>query len=429
MSKLAPNSSRPNTPRTRSYTEVQAAVVKPFEHQTQLNTQGTSNQIPTMPTAVATIDPGIPKKNRRQPARHRESLDLDDIMDGSENELTPQPKKLVLTPKSAQLTSGETRDLLEFLSEGPPEPTSPPASTSSTTFLDGKNHKSGRFRNIVSRLTGNTAREEPADPVLRSSINTISRPPVPLATKRSIPNVSARAALLQTSYQDAPASPTRVHNISTPRKGPSEWDRTKDLIEAGFKRPIDPSITKSPSRSLNGREAEQLYPPTPRKPVPAFHISNSNTVEPPPSPSRLQQGMISSPVTAKVEPTPSPPVNLPTHKPSEIPPLLVEDEIREFQKHIARAETVEECQLLVELLLSRCNLLPKDNQKEPSPVKASPPAIYQEDAESQVVELLLGESSHPGLPDFDEHTFSPDPFSNGIVSSPKDISDDDQPSI
>lgn len=429
VSKLPPNSSRPNTPRTRSYTEVQAAAVKPFEHQTQADTQIISNQIPTMLTAVATIDPGMPKRNRRQPARNRESLDLDDIMDGSDSELTPQPKKLALTPKSAQLTSGETRDLLEFLSEGPPEPTSPPASTSSsTTFLDGKNHKSGRFRTIVSRLTGNnTAREEPADPVLRSSINTTSRPQAPLTPKPSIPNVSARVALSQTSYpQDIPHSPTRVHNnIPTPRKGPSEWDRTRDLGETGFKRPIDPSITKSPSRSSNGRETEQLYPSTPRKPVPVY-VSNNNTVEPPPpSPSRLQQDMTLTPITAKVESTPTP---TPADPPSEILPLVVEDEIREFQKHIARAETVEECQILAQLLLLRCNILPKDTQKPPSPSKASPPVIYQEDAEVQVVELLLGESSHNDLPEPDEHPTSCGPSPNGTVSSPKDISDDDQSS-
>lgn len=399
VSGLSPGNTRPSTPRTRSYTEVQVVAIKPFEHQNQGETRSSSLKRPTMPTAVAHVDPNNFKKNRRPPARHRESLDLDEIMDGSDEEL-PLPKKPALTPKSAQSTSTATRDLLQFLSEGPPEPISPPASTASATFLDGRNAKSGRFRNIVSRLTGSTVREEPAESVLRSSLNNPIRP-TPLNTKRSIPNVSARAALLQTSYpQDGPISPTRTQSTSGFRKVHSEMDHSKDLTEVAVKKPADNTSIKSVPRHLNGRDPEHSYPSTPRKPVPSLNMPNTSTANPPSSPNTTQQNktlthMAKKELVSSSNPDPSTPN-------SGVSLSLPEEDIRAFQKQMARAGTVEECCILFDMMLSRCHL-PKNGEKPNAIPEAKSSVKYPEDVESHVVEVLLGESGDGKFHDF--HSF------------------------
>ncbi|GJJ07337.1 hypothetical protein Clacol_001538 [Clathrus columnatus] len=383
----SPSDTRPTTPRTRSYTQIQTTPVTFLSHQD--NDRISTSKRPTMPTAVTTVDPTNPKRNRRPPARNRESLDLDQIMNGSDDELAVQPKKPLLTPKAAQLTSSGTRDLLEFLSEGPPEPLSSPLALS-TNFSDGKNAKSGRLRNIVSRLTGNSTREEPSDSVLRHPVSSSATRPTPLNTKRSIPNVSARAALLQTSYpQDTPISPTHVRDISNSRGRGSEWDRAKEPTEVTPKKQNDFSNIKALPRHSNG---EHSYPSTPRKPVPVFDLSKT-AVEPPPNKPQSSIHLPPSEIVTNAETTTSLTLTDPVmFSPDESPHLPSEEDINAFRRHVARAGSADECRVLIDMLLSRYHLLPRNEEKEYIIPKVESLAINDKDVETQVVELLLGEN-------------------------------------
>ncbi|KAG9128188.1 hypothetical protein FRC07_003738 [Ceratobasidium sp. 392] len=76
---------------------------------------------------LATL-PATPSR-RRGPARRQESIDLDDII----NEPVTPRRANGLAPKPAHQTAN-TRDLIDFLSEGPPEPYQPPRSSSSAAI-------------------------------------------------------------------------------------------------------------------------------------------------------------------------------------------------------------------------------------------------------------------------------------------------------
>ena len=163
------------TPRSRSFTDARAPTSFSISQWENLEPPSTHTEM----TSVMANSPSIPKQTRRRPARNRESIDLDDLMDGSDDDMIAPARKIPLTPKSAQTTESGTRDLMDFLSEGPPEPpliVSPPSSTS---MAESRGVKQGRFRTIVSRLTGGASgerlsarSEDPySDPFQRPSIN------------------------------------------------------------------------------------------------------------------------------------------------------------------------------------------------------------------------------------------------------------------
>lgn len=106
----------------------------------------------TVDTSVGTAKRRRPQKGR---ARNRESLDLDDVIDGDEDPVEKQP----MTPKAPVPvgTSASTRELMDFLAEGPPE--SPPSPPRSQTPVPNEKPK-GRFGRMVSRLGRGSSTEQ-----------------------------------------------------------------------------------------------------------------------------------------------------------------------------------------------------------------------------------------------------------------------------
>lgn len=150
---------------------------------------------------------GMPAR-KRGVARNRESLDLDDIMNGSDDEPTApstnapslndgEPRRgafaspastharsVTSTPtKAAGGVSRTTRDLMDFLEQGPPDmlptnspldgrPSAPQDSSSST----GKGSKGGRLAGMMRRLTRGASVEHLKARVREDAAN---RPPLP----------------------------------------------------------------------------------------------------------------------------------------------------------------------------------------------------------------------------------------------------------
>ncbi|OCH94528.1 hypothetical protein OBBRIDRAFT_789216 [Obba rivulosa] len=130
---------------------------------------------PSFPPATPSKSDGMPKqfsgsqsKRTRKTVRNRESMDLDDIMNGSgDEEPAGTPGRASLSPSTRTNGTSSTRkphiskaarELIAFLEEGPPGevpsfPHSPSANASVLSFESTKTAKSGRLQRMVSKLT------------------------------------------------------------------------------------------------------------------------------------------------------------------------------------------------------------------------------------------------------------------------------------
>ncbi|TBU43298.1 hypothetical protein BD309DRAFT_864596 [Dichomitus squalens] len=172
---------------------------------------GSQNAAPPPPSA------GMPKRTRKKQV-NRESMDLDEIMAGSDGEdvdveeVRP-PASLPASPRtpggSRPHISKAAQDLIAFLEEGPPEEPSYSSSVNASVIsFESTKTRSGRLQRMMSRLTlggsreslnGSISEEQPKTPRSLSrkgsKMGMVTSPPPSykggsLQSKRSIPNVS-----------------------------------------------------------------------------------------------------------------------------------------------------------------------------------------------------------------------------------------------
>ncbi|KAL6307196.1 hypothetical protein BKA93DRAFT_118541 [Sparassis latifolia] len=160
--------------------------------------------------------PGQPQRTRRVMG-NRESIDLEDVMAGSDNDtvgVVPQAATKPTSPRPKAkdpYVSQSARDLIDFLDEGPPEePKFPHAISANASVISFESSKSkaGRFSRMMSKLTigGSTEKlsgryESQGMPRLPRTLgrkpSKSAMPPPPaymqqslsLSPKRSLPNV------------------------------------------------------------------------------------------------------------------------------------------------------------------------------------------------------------------------------------------------
>ncbi|QRW01744.1 hypothetical protein RhiLY_00741 [Ceratobasidium sp. AG-Ba] len=228
---------------------------------------------------LATL-PGTPSR-RKGPARRRESMDLDDIIN---EPVTPRNRSGGLAPKPAHQTAN-TRDLIDFLSEGPPEPYHPPRSASSSAIDTGnaansKPKQSGRwFRRLVGGSSSSTERAVAIPDVVPDVIRTLGKQKS--ATNIRGASTSSAFGGSATAYGKIPPSPalsldtalqpqspvTLVRKVSPSRKAVPAW---------------------SPDESRSGTASVPQSPPVP--------VSAMSTPEPPqPKPLRSEPDVFTAP--------------------------------------------------------------------------------------------------------------------------------------
>lgn len=132
---------------------------------------------------------GRPPRTRKI-QRNRESLDLDDIMGDSDDErpaVDTQSKPAASRNGRPMKVSASTRELIDFLAEGPPDFPQPPFPTSPPSLDGGKQRGSGRLQRMMSKLSmGNSDKSKTSE--------SPSRPRrVTLQSKPSITNISPLA--------------------------------------------------------------------------------------------------------------------------------------------------------------------------------------------------------------------------------------------
>ncbi|KAI0650830.1 hypothetical protein C8Q79DRAFT_902758 [Trametes meyenii] len=241
--------------------------------------------------------PGAPQRTRKV-GRNRESLDLDDVMNGSDGEdtaadaggsppppppVSPPPMRTPTTPRSPEAMSPRTgkphisraaQDLIAFLEAGPPEePAYNPSMNASVISFESSKTRSGRLQRMMSRLTLGGSKEslngsipEEATPRQRTvsrknsgKVGMSSPPPSfkasSLTSKRSIPDV-------------VNAQPYPNVIVATPPPRPVLQTAASILTEP-------PSTTSSShtSREDVSSQAPSLTRRSTRKAVPVFEDS------------------------------------------------------------------------------------------------------------------------------------------------------------
>ncbi|TFK25917.1 hypothetical protein FA15DRAFT_667903 [Coprinopsis marcescibilis] len=409
------------------------------------------------PKAVNGGQSGMPPRTRVK-QRNRESIDLDDIMAGSEEEdAIPVPNRQARAPVSPKRTtkvSSSTRDLMDFLAQGPPD-SGPPANpisregrqmvnflaegppTYGHTAVPSEKPKTNRLQRMISKLSiGELKGKNPesfAKPLGHNRTGTnggypqpqhTAAPPNPLASlaNRPIPprpprapqpisppsspsqvSLAESASRKVTASQDTSSIRTTTSIPTSPSKYVTPAAATHDIPSS---RPVPQTNGNDTAKFEHARDASALdtqhvLPPKPmRKPVPSVAHPSS-------APPTTKITTSTTPTTSNATPAAAAPVAAPT-KPSE--PGVSETDARDMQRLISNATSADECRLIVDMFLTRAGIKPTTTGAEkevpyPSPTpslnKNPQTAVNDAALECSVVDMLLsgsGSSSSVSTP-------------------------------
>ena len=287
-----------------------------------------AEQPPTNGSAGRQNNSGTPARTRKV-ARNRESIDLDEIIGGSDGDeedgAGSDDNATLNTPTSAKPNrpkpkpahiSQSARDLIAFLEEGPPtSPESPPRSSNASVSvfsLESTKSRSGRFSRMMSRLTasgsadkmngrrGEGDEEQPRTPrtprILgrKASMNNLHPPPSykapSLSSKRSFPNVVVVSPPRPYPSQ-APKLPSPVPSLPSSLSSP-QWQPASPVPSTAPLLPRSISVASSqastddssshafPVRRTSVRKAVPTWdekvevpPPVPALAIPADNVS------------------------------------------------------------------------------------------------------------------------------------------------------------
>ncbi|CAE6435961.1 unnamed protein product [Rhizoctonia solani] len=369
---------------------------------------------------------------KRGPARRRESMDLDDIIN---EPITPRRggANASLVAKPAHQTAN-TRDLIDFLSEGPPGPAIHIARSPSQGTIDSigpsvksKPSGSGRwFKRLVGGASTSTERSASVPDVPEPALRILGK-------QRSEKNLRGTSTSGLSGYGKVPPSPalsvdTGLHphpslnlgrRVSPNRKAVPAWneDGTPRLVEPNQ---IQIQTTLSPQRDVFGvsgphssEPARSLSPASSkpslrRVPVPKLDDDTSSRAdvsehglqlipEPVSAPKSPELGL-SKPERRRPENIHSPSAKVqdksreatrPTSPVGNITP----SQAAELRAAIAHATSADECRMLLDLVLGQWGL------GRPAPELSSVPPLsagcsdFDDTDEAMAVDMLLGEGT------------------------------------
>ncbi|KAH9833797.1 uncharacterized protein C8Q71DRAFT_860069 [Rhodofomes roseus] len=508
-SKSFTSSSAPSSAAAR-YRSISISDSPHPRHESRRSQDRLPNGMPANLTAINTQKPsrqpsksnptGMPTRTKKV-ARHRESLDLDDVMNGSGEEgeeeevpipsLPPPPPRTPSRTASAAPTpispakpqsphvSASARELIAFLDEGPPEePESQRnsvANASVISFESSKTARTGKLSRMMSKLTiGNGGSQErlngrygddpPKTPrSLGRKPSTNFGPPTAfkssLSSKRSFPNVVVSPPRVAPHHGDGTQTPTPPQSISSSTRmvSPSPTNSTAPLnprTVSVASSTSDESHALSPLRNgsvrktwddhgsevsmsrngsvnsqsqgsrvshrlqvVNGDMREDEHGPLTVKtnghvpiisPVPR---SNDDRVVSPSTPRR-------SPIPRKPPPSPNPqenghaPAKDPSQrsrKPSTSPapaPGIAASEVADLRQYLSKAQTADECRLLVDMFFASHGFPAKALSDDEVPSLPELPLFMSlSELESSYVELFLSGDSI-GFPSLADETSS-----------------------
>ncbi|THH14396.1 hypothetical protein EW146_g5937 [Bondarzewia mesenterica] len=241
--------------------------------------------------------PGVPKRTRKV-QRNRESLDLDDIMNGFDDENEDKAAAVAETKSAANRKGGpgyvspNTQELIDFLAEGPPVTVQPhrPAAMSSislTPTTKSASRGSGRLQRMISKLSLGGDRSDSPSKVRRTpSANTISVPPTPsvplnFAVPLPVP-VKPIPPRILVAPLSPPSSPSRG---STPDTSTLEGELDRSRKQSLVRRAVpnwesfdSPPIATPPKDRLTPSPRPPPSPVPPPKPSPSSSVQSINGI-------------------------------------------------------------------------------------------------------------------------------------------------------
>ena len=399
---------------------------------------------------------GFPARTRvRQ--RNRDSLDIDDVMNGSDGEEEQEPPQPVRqpprspsTPKRANGTaavSAKTRELMDFLAEGPPEPpvsnhgrdlmnflAEGPQDFSSSANDSAKPKSAGRLQRMISKLNlGNGEKaKSPVEPVrvVQPIIQPIPpRPPIinPQQSYGSLSSLANRPIPPRPAPPlSPPSSPSQSHDSSdenrplrnpTPRKS---FQNTTTITRSSPVVEKVPSLPPSPVPAPVAASPDFSEKSSHRRPSPPQVTSNGNFRNDKPPPKEI---LTDAHPVVPIRTFSNPPTRKPV--PSVIPassPSISENDVRDMQRLLASATTADECRLIFDMFIAR-NGMSKVPKAQIVPYPSPTPSVVRHTAstgvdtvlESSLVELLLG-----GLASVDIETAERQPTPHSVDGLPQE---------
>lgn len=176
--------------------------------------------------------PGFPSRTRKR-QMNRESMDLDDIMAGSDNEEVSTVAPVVSPPVKSSGVSKSTRDLMDFLAQGPPDDFTKPGGEQGDSLPSGHHNtssvsfeakpKGDRLRRMISLL--NIGSGEKSRTGTYASRTLTKNRPFPAAVTPIPPrlvNQTSLSGLSSLANRPVPPRPPRLpdppsdHEISPP---------------------------------------------------------------------------------------------------------------------------------------------------------------------------------------------------------------------
>lgn len=350
----------------------------------------------------------------RTVVRSRESLDLEDIMAGSDDDGMGELKPIASSKQRDRQRgfSTSTKELIAFLAEGPPELTS---SENTLSPLSTTSKKSGRLQKMISRIT---LASDTVKPPRKMTVGSGDAP------SRSMTNLSPLA--------NRPVPP-RYHTSGPPSAAPSErgpadqaGTHPRQRAQSYIQKPLPSWDVKSPEGEVSAPSIPSLSPGMEENlirtitPVPVISqrtleidISHhARSIGPPPSSTFLSPPATSASVPVRVEAVPMPAVQGP---PSPSPPIVpqrvssktsslrqkvapasqtpspapsVLEHAREMRTMLEHATSAAECRILVDMFLARSELIADVDDLQ---AFATAPPLRDSGLERTIVDLFLGD--------------------------------------
>ena len=363
---------------------------------------------------------GLPARIRTR--QHRsDSLELDDVMNGSDDHGDQRsiPTNQKLSPARQHTgrvkVSSQTRDLMAFLDEGPPDTMvgnellnfiaqGPPEYGGSSMTLDSPKPKgAGRLQRMISKLSIGGEKGKGVSDALKSP--SLKQPPTPVRPTISTPSVTSQpttpiSTLSSLANRPIPPRPRPLSPPPSPEK--FSYDEDKPV-----RNPLPNSHQDTPFRETL-LVAKPL--PVPTTTTPSIkdtqencltthvngnarnrHSSNEVTSEP-------QQSLLPArSMSRKVVP----PIDL-----ASTAPFFTQADAKDMQRLITNAATVDECRLIFDMFMARKGIskgpAPETDAvpyPSPSPSVIRQPLVDIGEAliESTLLEIFLGGTSMPDV--------------------------------
>lgn len=359
------------------------------------------------------FNPSQPPRTRTV-ARKRESLDLDDIMGGSDD--GEESEKLKNPPSCKGGVSASARELMDFLAEGPPEP--PVTSLSANSFSTPK--KTGRLQRMISKITLNGTEKVRSDTESGKSSPRRADPPTPLLPNKSLTNLSALANRpVPPRYPtDLPSATSSDSRSSADNVLPDNRERKQSFSRKAVP-PFEPKTlpsdppTPTLAPSMGTIDAGSLVLPVPVNltvPTISKHVLEKEIQGERGPGESSSSGVVEAPALSTLESKP-PTLQAPERSSSKgvlsqvtkragharptSPPIIPQPVIshaHDMRQLLSHSTSAAECRLLVDIFLTRAGLVVDASELQVLASTPVPPEVAAREScmENAIVELLLG---------------------------------------